>query len=99
MGIDLMETFYKFLVVFVYGSAAIIAILFIFSIKLYLRLDELLNMNFFVTKIISPAGIYRNVLGIDDWFIAHNKIAGIFLFVLSSCDLIMLYNIDIMHLF
>lgn len=98
MSIDLMEVCYKFLVVFVYGGSIIITVLFIFSVKLYLRLDELLNLNFFGTEIISPAGIYRNVLGIDEWFIAHNRITGIFLFVLSTYDLLALYNVKIASL-
>ncbi len=99
MDLDLMEVSYKFLILFIYGSTVIITMVFILSVKLYLCLDEALNLNFFVTKIISPAGIYSNVLSIDSWFVAHNRIVGFFLLALSTWDLIMLYNVKIIGLF
>jgi hypothetical protein len=91
-GIDLFELFLRGAVLLVYGSIIMVSTIFTFSLEAYRRLDECLGMGFFNERIISPV-IEGNINAIDDWLIAHNRLIGPWLILISFIDIVAFFKI------
>jgi len=78
----------KYFVLFIYGAALIISIIFTFFINTFNRLNEILNVSFVSTKTLNP--LESNVDFLNEWLIARNKVIGPILILLSLLDMVIL---------
>ena len=90
MELDAFNTLLVTWVIFVYGNICIISLIFTFSLEIYSKIDQELNLEIISTRIINPLDIYIDKF--DAWMTQHNKIVGPLLFLLSVIDLKLLYN-------
>lgn len=81
----------KFIVLFIYGTICILSIFFTFAIEAYIRLEDLLNLEFLSQGTMNP--LKMNVNLINDWLVAHHKIIGPMLMFVSFLDIVMFFNI------
>jgi len=91
MEADLFIILCKFIVLFIYGAICILSIIFTFAIKAYIRLEDLLNLEFFSQGTMNP--LKMNVNLINDWLVAHHKIIGPVLILVSFLDIVMFFKI------
>ena len=92
LGIDWFDLFLRASVLFIYGGIIIVSTIFTFSLESYRSLDELLRMRFFTQRIISPI-IESDINTLDDWLIAHNRLIGPCLIMVSFIDIFALFKI------
>lgn len=90
MDVAVFVVFSRGLVVFVYGTIAVIAAIFTFSLETYLYFNNLLNLEFLSAERKNP--LERNKYSFDDWLCVYNKIAGPLFFLLSVWILVSLYK-------
>jgi len=81
----------KSIVLFIYGGIVIVSIIFTLSIDAYIRINDLLSIEFLSQKTISPLEVDIDI--IDDWLIAHNKIIGPMLTLFSLLDIAILFRV------
>jgi hypothetical protein len=91
MVIDTFVFLYKFTVAAIYGSICILSLVFTFDLDAYLRINELLNLEFLSHQIINP--LATRITTIDDWLISHNIMVGPILTLLSLADIVLLYRL------
>lgn len=91
MEADLFIILCKFIVLFIYGTICILSIIFTFAIKAYIRLEDLLNMEFLSQGTMNP--LKTEVNFINDWLLAHHKIIGPILICVSFLDIVMFFKI------
>ena len=90
MEVDAFVILCKLIVVFIYGSIFIISIIFTFFIDAYHRLEELLRLEFLSVRIVNP--LVRNSNFVNDWLVAHNKIIGPMLILVSLWDIFSIFR-------
>ena len=86
MVLDTFNIFFlNIMLFFVYGSICIISTLFTFSLDAYRKIDEILNLDVFVTPFMSP--LDREIDCFNAWLMNHNRIVGPILILISLADL------------
>lgn len=88
LGTDPLIFLAKCLVLFIYGTALIISIIFTLFINMFNRLNEILNLSFVSTKTLNP--LESNIDFLNEWLIARNKVIGPVLILLSLWDTVIL---------
>ena len=68
-----------------YSIICIISLIFTFSLKTYLKIDEQLNFDIFSSPKVNPLDV--NIDWFNDWLITNNKIVGPVLIYLSIISL------------
>ena len=91
MGFDIFNLLLSSMLFFLYGSICVIAIIFTFSLDIYIKIDEMLKLDILSTRILTPLEI--NINWLDNWMKSHNKILGPILILLSLIDLKLLVDI------
>lgn len=91
MDIDVFIIFSMGLVVLVYGTIVVIALIFTFSLETYLHFNKVLNLEFLSAEYKNP--LERNKYSFDDWLSVYNKIFGPVLSLLSLWILVSMYKI------
>ena len=85
MWFDEFNVFLSVVLFLNYSIICIISLIFTFSLKTYLKIDEQLNFDIFSSPTVNP--LDRNIDWFNDWLIANNKIAGPVLIYLSVISL------------
>ncbi len=91
MDADLLEVGLYCIIFFVYGSIAMISLMFAFSLEEYQKLDDKLCSELFSLPVVTI--LDRSFEWIDLWMARHNKIVGIFLAMLSIVDMKLYFNL------
>jgi len=91
VGIDLMDLLLSIIVFLIYGTICLISLIFTFSLKTYLKIDEKLNFDIFSTPLVNPLDV--NIDWFNEWLMDHNKIIGPILIYLSIVTLKTWFNI------
>jgi len=74
------------LVIFLnYSTICVVSLIFTFSLKIYLKIDDRLNFDIFSSPTVNP--LDRNIDWFNNWLIANNKIVGPVLIYLSIISL------------
>ena len=85
MWFDEFNVFLSVVLFLNYSIICIISLIFTFSLRTYLKIDEQLNFDIFSSPTINP--LDRNIDRFNDWLIANNKIVGPVLIYLSIISL------------
>ena len=85
MWFDKFNVFLSIVLFLNYSIICIISLIFTFSLKTYLKIDEQLNFDIFSSPTVNP--LDRNIDWFNDWLIANNKIVGPVLIYLSIISL------------
>ena len=91
LGADSFVIACKAIVLFIYGTTFIFSIIFTFFIDTYNVLNGFLSLDFLSYEKRSP--LENDIYFFDDWLIAHHKIIGPILVIVSLLDLVMLFKI------
>jgi len=91
MGPDIFNLLLSGWIFFIYSAICVISIIFTFSLQIYTRIEEKLNIYILSNPILTP--LDRSI----DWFNIllkrHNRRAGIIFTVLSLMDLKLAFDI------
>jgi hypothetical protein len=82
---DKFNVFLSIVLFLNYSIICIISLIFTFSLKTYLKIDEQLNFDIFSSPTVNP--LDRNIDWFNDWLIANNKIVGPVFIYLSIISL------------
>ena len=85
MWFDEFNIFLSVVLFLNYSIICIISLIFTFSLRTYLKIDERLNFDIFSSPTVNP--LDRNIDWFNDWLIANNKIVGPVLIYLSIISL------------
>jgi hypothetical protein len=89
--LDPINLLLSFFVFSIYAAVCGVAILFTFSLDLYLQLDERMKLNIIASRIVTP--LESTIISLDDWLKSHNRIIGPALIVLSMIDMKLFFDI------
>lgn len=84
-GFDPFDFLMSLILFSVYGFTCVVAIIFTFSLDIYQKIDEKLNLDVFASKILIPIEV--NIGWFNNWMMRHNRVFGPVLIILSLVDL------------
>ncbi len=85
MQIDSFNLILALAIFLIYAAACVLSAVLTFSLELYRKIEDKLNLDIINSRIITP--LERDVNSFNDWMLKNNKIIGPVLILLSIVDI------------
>ncbi|MDP2940926.1 MAG: hypothetical protein Q8N85_01540 [Candidatus Omnitrophota bacterium] len=91
MQIDSFNLILALAIFLIYAAAFVLSAVLTFSLGLYRKIEDRLNLDIINSRVITP--LERNVNSFNDWMLKNNKIIGPVLILLSIVDIKLSFNV------